>query len=147
MQDRMIANEYRTTAVCVDSYENKVPEGRLYNPYLNGAAHFDSLMQMLLQLDGLLDEMRFPQPFDETRSFAPVSAPPLTIRPDQAEPKGKLATFLVKILFRQNASWQGSVVWKEQRREESFRSVLELLLLMNSALAGEKETDDSEEKM
>jgi len=133
----MIANEYRITTVCVDSYKNGELEGRLYNLFLNGTTHFDSLMQMLLQLDGLLDEMRFPQPFDETRSFAPVSAPPLVTQSDPVEPTGKLATFLVKIFFRQNASWQGSVVWKEQKREESFRSVLELLLLMNSALTGD----------
>lgn len=94
-------------------------------------------MQLILQIDGLLDEMRFPQSFNETRSFAPVLMPSFNIRPDQAEPKGKLATFLVKIIFRQNASWQGSVVWQEQRREESFRSALELLFLMNSALMGE----------
>lgn len=138
MQDRMIANEYRTIIVCIDSYQNSVPEGRLFNPCFSGALQFESLMQMILQIDGLLDKMCFPQPFDETRSFASVSIPLLTVRPDQAEPKGKLATFLVKMIFRQNASWQGSVVWKEQRREESFRSALELLLLMNSALAGEK---------
>ncbi len=49
-------------------------------------------------------------------------------------PSGDVATFQLRILFRQNASWQGSVAWTEGRREESFRSVLELLLLMNSAM-------------
>jgi hypothetical protein len=48
--------------------------------------------------------------------------------------EGKLATFSLRILFRQNASWQGSITWCEGRSEESFRSVLELLMLMNSAL-------------
>lgn len=99
-------------------------------------------MQLILQIDGLLDEMRFPQSFNETRSFAPVLMPSFTVRPDQAEPKGKLATFLVKIIFRQNASWQGSVIWQEQRREESFRSALELLFLMNSALMGEEKSNE-----
>jgi hypothetical protein len=40
----------------------------------------------------------------------------------------------VRVLFRQNASWQGSLTWLEEGKEESFRSVLELLLLMHSAL-------------
>ena len=40
----------------------------------------------------------------------------------------------VRILFRQNASWQGSVLWREGGQEERFRSALELVLLMDSAL-------------
>ncbi|MCI9263720.1 MAG: hypothetical protein HFF06_04025 [Oscillospiraceae bacterium] len=47
---------------------------------------------------------------------------------------GELATFDIRILFRQNSSWQGSVLWQEGDREESFRSVLELVLLMDSAM-------------
>jgi hypothetical protein len=45
-----------------------------------------------------------------------------------------LSTFAVRVMFRQNASWQGSVTWVEGKREEQFRSVLELLLLVKSAL-------------
>ena len=40
----------------------------------------------------------------------------------------------MKVIFRQNASWQGTVLWLEANREESFRSVLEFALLLNSAL-------------
>ncbi|NLW65775.1 MAG: hypothetical protein GXY26_06040, partial [Clostridiales bacterium] len=39
--------------------------------------------------------------------------------------------------FRQNASWQGVITWAEDRREESFRSALELVFLMDSALASD----------
>ena len=47
---------------------------------------------------------------------------------------GELATFAVRVLFRQNTSWQGSITWCEGKREEPFRSVLELILLMSTAL-------------
>ena len=47
---------------------------------------------------------------------------------------GALATFAVRLIFRQNASWQGSITWLEGEAEQSFRSVLELTLLMDSAL-------------
>ena len=40
----------------------------------------------------------------------------------------------VRILFRQNASWQGTVLWSEGGQEERFRSALELALLLDSAL-------------
>ena len=52
--------------------------------------------------------------------------------------RGEAATFALRILFRQNASWQGSITWLEGEAEQSFRSVLELILLMDSALRGER---------
>ncbi|MBE6598234.1 MAG: hypothetical protein E7638_02190 [Ruminococcaceae bacterium] len=55
--------------------------------------------------------------------------------------RGKLATFTVRILFRQNTSWQGYLMWMEKGREESFRSVLELIFLMDSALSQTSSVD------
>ena len=40
----------------------------------------------------------------------------------------------MRILFRQNASWQGELLWMEKNARQSFRSVLELITLMDSAL-------------
>ena len=48
--------------------------------------------------------------------------------------KGKVATFTIRVLFRQHTSWQGTILWLEKNMEQSFRSVLELILLMDSAL-------------
>ena len=39
MQHRIRGNEYRTTVVCVDSYEKGVLAGRFYNPYLETGEH------------------------------------------------------------------------------------------------------------
>ena len=77
--------------------------------------------------------MDFPKAFTVTRAFAP---PPVrtTGPPETQITEGKEATFVVKVLFRQNASWQGTVTWVEGQMEQSFRSVLELLFLMDSAI-------------
>lgn len=48
-----------------------------------------------------------------------------------------LAVFEIRVLFRQNASWQGSLLWRERKLEGHFRSVLELMRLMDSALLAE----------
>ncbi|MBR5319181.1 MAG: hypothetical protein IKU46_06265 [Peptococcaceae bacterium] len=45
-----------------------------------------------------------------------------------------IATFKVKVLFRQSASWQGKLIWIEGKQEIAFRSALELVKLMDSAL-------------
>lgn len=127
------SEEYRTTLVCVDSYHKGVPQGRYYNPYMNAEQTFQSLTQFLQSMEKTLETMDFPKAFTVTRTFAPlpehISGPPLS----QYQP-GTQATFVIKILFRQNASWQGSVTWLEGKREQSFRSVLELILLMSTAL-------------
>lgn len=127
------SEEHRTTLVCVDSYQEGVPRGRFYNPYMSAEQPFQSLTQFLQNMESTLEKMDFPKAFTATRTFAPLpscdTGPPLS----QCRP-GQQATFAVKILFRQNASWQGSVTWLEGKREQSFRSVLELILLISSAL-------------
>ena len=48
---------------------------------------------------------------------------------------GEKATFTIQVQFRQNATWQGTICWKEKRGQVSFRSFLEMLLLMQEAVA------------
>jgi len=137
MQEKMTGNKYHTTMVCVDSYQNDVLKGRLINPSRDGAIPFDSLMQFFLCMEDLLDEMRFPQSFEEKRKFFAEDGTAVVSRTVGGQ-TGAQATFAVRILFRQNASWQGSIIWTEEKQEESFRSALELALLMHSALTASR---------
>lgn len=137
MQGRAWGNEFRTTTICVDEYDGQVPKGRLYNPYW-GVAAFNSLMELLLKMEELLDSMNFPQSFTVPRSFSQPQEDPAHAPSEGEIQSGKRGTFAVRVHFRQNASWQGSVSWLEGGREERFRSVLELTFLLNSALNGEE---------
>jgi hypothetical protein len=47
---------------------------------------------------------------------------------------GSREAFLVQILNTQNATWQGTVTWTDGKRTQSFRSALELIKLIDSAL-------------
>lgn len=135
MRVRITGEEYRVTTVCVDSYENGVLSGRFYNPYLQEGKEFRSMAQFLLGMEQTLDMMEFPKSYTAKRTFA--SAPgSLAGNVEEEIRQGRIATFQVRVLFRQNASWQGSVVWLEGKREESFRSALELFFLIDSALTG-----------
>lgn len=128
---------YRCIRLCVDSYENGELKGRCYNAGMkDGGRKFDSLSQFLVSVENLFDSMNFPQAYAAKRAFAP---PPETPPGDSAGPggqTGKRGTFLLRVMFRQHASWQGSVVWLEGGGEQVFRSVLELVFLMDSALGG-----------
>lgn len=50
------------------------------------------------------------------------------------ESEQNTGTFIVKILERQNATWQGKITWVEEQKEQYFRSALELLKLIDGAL-------------
>lgn len=135
MQERIRGNEYRTTLVCIDTYKDGVPVGRFYNPYLSEGESFCSLTDFLLKMERTLDDMKFPQSFTAARNFtAAGEVRDERSRAGQDSQRGALATFALRIIFRQNSSWQGSASWLEAHSEQSFRSVLELILLMDSAL-------------
>lgn len=127
------AEEYRTILLCVDSYQNGILQGRLYNPGLQEGRQFQSLTGFILEMEQMFEKMEFPKAYTTTRTFA---KPPLQAAgpPDNTYREGNVATFALNILFRQNASWQGSIAWLEQKREQRFRSVLELILLFDNAL-------------
>lgn len=81
-----------------------------------------------------LDEMQLPQPFVKVRAFQNPPAQLQKEQPDNEPQRDCLATFSVRAIFRQNASWQGSIRWMGKGKEEHFRSALEMLLLMDSVL-------------
>ena len=134
MTRQELGEMHRTTTLCINHYENGVPSGTFHNPCMDGSRSFHGLTQLLIMMEDTLDSMSFPQSFTAVRSFAPPLAPHARGEPDAPLTQGTLATFAIKVLFRQNASWQGSLTWLEGGCEQSFRSVLELILLMDSAL-------------
>ncbi len=52
--------------------------------------------------------------------------------------KGKKGqTFVIDILNTQNATWQGTVLWAQTQKKVPFRSALELIRLLDSAMGEE----------
>lgn len=135
-ESRQLGEAFRNIRVCVDSYEESRMSGRFFHPGLGaGGCRFQSLASLLVHVEDLLDKTEYPQSFTARRTFQPLSPAVLCKAGDDLCQMGKKATFLVRILFRQHTSWQGSITWVEGRGKQNFRSVLELILLMDSALA------------
>ena len=120
--------------VCVDSYENASMKGRVGFAEGDTEIGFDSLMDLLLTIEDKLEQTKIPQAYLKMRGFSKGSAYTCNHEKKRKICRGAIATFSVKILFRQNASWQGYVSLVDTGQEESFRSALELIFLMNSAL-------------
>ncbi len=112
------------TLVCVDSVDNGVVSGRFYHGGLNSEHSFRSMNSFLLEMDRMLDGEEI-SPVNDTDSAIWRT--------------GKIATFKLRVMFRQNESWQGSVMWLETRHEEKFRSALELLSIFRQALVPSQE--------
>lgn len=55
----------------------------------------------------------------------------------------KEQTFILEISDTQNQSWQGKLEWVQGRKKESFRSVLELLRLLDSVVGQEGQENHS----
>ncbi len=126
--------ENRKIILCIDSYRDGVFRGRFFDDHQEGQP-FSSLSQFLVMMDDMLDMNQSPQSYTARRSFSEL-LPPVPASLASSPRKGALATFELQILFRQHTSWQGVLLWQEQQQKQHFRSVLELILLMDSALRG-----------
>ena len=58
------------------------------------------------------------------------------------------STFIVRVENRQNGTLQGKITWADENRTEHFRSMLEMLKLMEEAMASGARavSDDQEQK-
>lgn len=105
----------------VSSYEDGLLIGRLIHPQLDNPKEIRSIPQLLFLLDELLE------------GESPIQYQALHVQrcPDEA----CIATLRIRILFREHHSWQGTIIWEERQREATFRSVLDLIYLLDEVLA------------
>lgn len=135
---KVVPEDMRTSVIRIYSYRDKNPQGTFYNLYYGEEIAFENLTRLLLLMEDMMDQMDCPQASVRSRRFGQTAKAPerasiaeqLLPRPDQEA----IATFKVKVLFRQGASWQGRLSWTDAKTEVSFRSALEFVKLMDSAL-------------
>ena len=58
---------------------------------------------------------------------------------NQEKVQSNKTSFIIKILFTNNHTWQGEITWVEENKTLPFRSELEMLKLMDSAMDINKE--------
>lgn len=134
-QSGIVSDGPRTNHIGVDTYADKRMVGRFWCDE-TAQTPFASAIEMLELMRETVERAGFPDAYDRIKTFAePRKTPDREGRLQDTDfREGELATFAVKVLFRQNSSWQGIIIWLEGQREESFRSVYEMLMLMDSAL-------------
>jgi hypothetical protein len=134
------------------AWEGQRGRGALYHPYFQSPYFFDCLDQAILAMDAVIGQSACPQAAESGaadaghagsqgwKSHAAVS----DWRPSSsyAPQKGK-ACFVIHILRREYATWQGEVIWRSAHKKAHFRSVLELLFLLQSACSAPVPTHDA----
>ena len=138
------------------TYDNGLIMGELHNRYLTTPYEFFDLIQMIEKMEEIFDEKNFPEAFLSPRILNPIKTEAknksfagradvmnnMKKTIEQTGQNGKKCSFEISVKFRQNATWQGTILWIEKNLKQNFRSVLEMLKLMDEALSDG--IDDSE---
>jgi len=128
--------------VCVDQMRESRIVGRFYHAFSTEPVVFYSWVQLIFEIEELLDELCFPFPSTNDRFFVSASPKPLrrekrvkTVNDDELlRHKGSLGNFIIKVQHRENSTWQGRITWVDENKTVSFRSVWEMMKLMENAL-------------
>ena len=129
--------------VCVDGVENGDIYGRYFHRYKKEETFFPDSATLVIEMERFYDAIGYPQAATKTRKFmererekVPAKEHMTVIYDSQTlmQVRGKLATFLVGVTSRQNASWQGDVVWMEQKIRKHFCSDMELVVFVDDAV-------------
>ena len=129
--------------------------GHLYNLYMPEAESFSSIAEAIMKMDCFMNEIDYPQATTELRDihytnekknymeylFSSTDSLPQIMQYWMptifSHPVDCLVNIFIRVLYRQNSSWQGTILWLGQdglKREVHFRSVLELIHIIQSAI-------------
>lgn len=131
-----------TMLICFSSWQDQVAQGELWTFFSKEPRPFRGLDQLLFAMEEAIDEAGHPAPWREPRQVSPRPSPPARPRALYYEPqamaskRGAYYTASVRVYYRQNASIQGELTLCNPPRKIRFRSALELLHLLWSALVG-----------
>ena len=154
--------------VCVNRYTGFDLGGEFYHGYSTEPVRFVSAGELLTKLENLFDMLNFPHAATNSRDFddAPSGKGrrrpnrverPYVIRRNDTEERVKVmsdkdilnrhgdeGTFIVRVQQRQNSSWQGRITWVDEDKTVYFRSVWEMMKLIDAALS-KNDPESSEE--
>ena len=128
--------------LCIDQVNGGDLSGKFFHSYSTEGVPFGGIGQMTLRMEMLFDYLRFPYPgtnsrsFGQQRSLTRMTKERKKIMSDDAllSKHGDIGTFIVRVQHRQNSSWQGRITWMEQDKSIHFRSIWEMIKLIESAV-------------
>ncbi len=134
--------------LCIDAVSGWQWTGRFYHRYSRDATEVHSAEELTFALERLFDDLNFPHPTTNSRSFRgqkretrrpaernrPAERKGIVSDDELLSRHGDLGSFIIRVQHRQNSSWQGRITWMDQDKTVYFRSVWEMIQLIDSAL-------------
>ena len=136
--------------LCIDNTSGHHElSGRFYHKYSKNPYTFSNLGELLFQMEAFFNRLVFPFPSTNERLFTAGDVMPAqafnggrkkekreTIMKDEEllMQHGDLGSFIVRVQHRQNSSWQGRITWIEKKQTVYFRSVWEMMKLIENAI-------------
>ena len=138
--------------LCVDRISRHRMTGRLYHRYSKQVIPFVSGEQAVFLMEQLFDSLQFPYPSTLERSFseelksAPTSRQERLMNDeDLLSRHGDLGSFIVRVQHRHNSCGLGTLTWMERDKTVHFRSIWEMIKLVESALNENGSMENSSE--
>ena len=139
------------------SFSNNQLRGLLFNRFLDTPFEFVCFLQMIEKMEEIFDTKGFPEAFMTPRVFGASgynSRKKLEVGGNtemkdamnsttKSDPGSSKCTFEITVKFRQNATWQGQILWVDKNLKQNFRSVLEMLKLMDEAMTDCEEQQEA----
>ncbi len=147
--------------VCVEGCADSDYQGIFYHQYSDDPIEFYGIKDLLTKMEGLYDEWDFPQRGLAQRYFGRDSRSEVTYKPKKHDDKllidalqeqngirnvqnkkGKIGTFVIQVVYRQNATWQGHVIHQEKNEKKDFESAMELIRFIDGTLSQVLDLED-----
>ena len=106
----------------VTSYYKGQLRGWLTNSRLNDPIDIQSVPHLLFSVDEFL--------IRENRMISHNGFESAAEKQDTC-----IATIRIRILFQEHHTWQGQLIWEDRQKETSFRSVWDLIQILDEILA------------
>ncbi len=135
--------------ICVDRIEDSELKGRMFHSYNSREVSFENTDDLIFSMFYLFEYLQFPRNATTLRIFGTevretparrvsdhIGKDRKKIMTDKEllEQHGSVETFIVRVQRRQNSTWQGRITWAKEDKTVNFRSIWEMIHLMESAI-------------
>ena len=140
--------------VCVQHVDQHEFSGEFHHAYDRDPVPFSSEVELLIRLDEFFDSLKFPFSATSSRNFIRHANTPTDMITEEdrvMEDKdilmnhGEVGTFIIRVQQRQNSSWQGRITWVDEDKTVYFRSVWEMMKLIDEALDTYRASEERQE--
>lgn len=157
--------------LCVDQRNEQKLKGRFYHFYSEDAMEFVNMDELVFKMETFFNVLKFPYPANNQRVFdgrghkgspqqekkgiQEVGHQQACGRPERRKimneeellrRHGDIGTFIIRVQQRQNCSWQGRITWSDKNQTVNFRSIWEMIRLIEDALDTVSRQEDGMDK-